>query len=248
MSTPHQYNLGFIRDHDIFTHVMTTVKKYSSQIDLKLFNKNIVDPIKLTFDSHVYNRDIEDIILQECMWQLDKTRKYQIANFHQELIGSTSNGWFVPAKGFDIVNNEKHIYVVMKNQYDTMNASLLQKTYIKMQSQLLNDNEATCLLVEIIAPKSQDIEWKIPIDESPRSHKKIRRVSIDKFYEMVFNDPSAFVKLCKVLPIIIDDVLASLGGKNLTNTVLEELKAFSPDIEKSLFKLAFQAYNGFDTF
>lgn len=51
-----KYNLGFISDKDIFKHVKETVQRYSANIDLKEFNKNIVDPIKLTFDAKVYGR------------------------------------------------------------------------------------------------------------------------------------------------------------------------------------------------
>lgn len=49
--THRNYNLGFISDKDIYNHVKETVLKYSTDIDLRKFNKNIVDPIKLTFDS-----------------------------------------------------------------------------------------------------------------------------------------------------------------------------------------------------
>lgn len=43
-----KYNLGFINDKDIFKHVKETVQRYSASINLKEFNKNIIDPIKLT--------------------------------------------------------------------------------------------------------------------------------------------------------------------------------------------------------
>ena len=56
------YNLGFISDEDIFTHVKETVEKYRFKIDLKKFNKNLIDPIKLTFDSKIYAKSIEEII------------------------------------------------------------------------------------------------------------------------------------------------------------------------------------------
>lgn len=45
------YNLGFISDEDIFQHVRTTVMQYRRSINLKEFNKNIIDPIKLMFDA-----------------------------------------------------------------------------------------------------------------------------------------------------------------------------------------------------
>ena len=45
------YNLGFISNEDLFHHVKETVEKYRFKIDLKKFNKNLIDPIKLTFDA-----------------------------------------------------------------------------------------------------------------------------------------------------------------------------------------------------
>lgn len=40
-----KYNLGFISDDDLFAHVKETVEKYRFKIDLKKFNKNLIDPI-----------------------------------------------------------------------------------------------------------------------------------------------------------------------------------------------------------
>ena len=41
----------------------------------------------------------------------------------------------------------------MKNKHNTMNSSSSQKTYIKLQQKLLEDSNATCYLVEIIAKR-----------------------------------------------------------------------------------------------
>lgn len=49
-----QYQLGFITDAAIYAHVAETVAKYRFNIDLQLFNKNLLDPIKLTFDAKIY--------------------------------------------------------------------------------------------------------------------------------------------------------------------------------------------------
>jgi len=45
-----KYNLGFLTDEEIYNHVKSTVLQYRRSINLKEFNKNIIDPIKLTFD------------------------------------------------------------------------------------------------------------------------------------------------------------------------------------------------------
>ena len=114
-----------------------------------------------------------------------------------------------------------------------------------MQAKLLDDDEATCYLVEVISKKSQNEVWKISLDSIHRSHKKIRRISIDKFYELVFGDKEAFFKLCLKLPEIIDDVVTENTELSLKNSVFEELKENHTDILKSLYLLAFQTYEGF---
>lgn len=82
----------------------------------------------------------------------------------------------------------------MKNKHNTMNAAASQKTYMKMQDKLLDDDKAVCMLVEVIAKKSQNIKWETTLDGKKYSHERIRRVSIDKFYEIVFGDKLAFFK------------------------------------------------------
>ena len=242
------YNLGFISNEDIFNHVKETVSLYRTFIDLKSFNENIIDPIKLTFDAKVYGKTIEEIVESECVRQIDKTNSNRIGYFHQNLFKYAGHGWEVPVAGFDVINKERHIYAELKNKHNTMNSASSQKTYMKMQNQLLQDDHATCMLVEVIAKKSQNIKWATTVDGHPFSHDRIRRVSMDKFYGIVFGDELAFSKLCKALPDVLDDVIAELNCGSIHNDVFTELKAVSPDIFKSLYLLAFKTYDGFQNF
>lgn len=243
------YNLGFISNVDIFNHVKNTVEQYKSFIDLTEFNKNIIDPIKLTFDSKVYGSDFHKIIEAECIRQMDKHNQNHIGYFHQNIFRYAGHGWEVPQVGFDVVNEEKHIFVELKNKHNTMNANSGQATMMKFLQKAKNDKNALCLLVEVIAKKSQDIMWcgtfrGVYLGDDER----IRRMSIDRFYNLVFNDNTAFCKLCKALPMILDDVLASSQNLIMNNTVYSELKELSSDIFKSLYLLAFKTYEGFDNF
>jgi hypothetical protein len=242
------YNLGFISDKDIYDHVKETVLRYSVGIDLKEFNSNIVDPIKLTFDAKVYRRTLEEVIASECLRQMDKSNNNHIGYFHQNIFQYAGNGWEVPNEGFDVVNEDRHIYVEIKNKHNTMNSAASQKTYMKMQNKIVRDSHATCMLVEVIATKSQNKTWVVTVDKEQFNNENIRRVSMDKFYEIVFEDPLAFAKLCRTLPVILDDVIKELGNAENGNTVFEELSAISPDIMKSLYLLAFKTYEGFDNF
>ena len=239
------YKLGFISDNDIYEHVKCTVESYRSNITLEEFNVNIVDPIKLTFDSKVYGKTIEQVIADECFRQIDKSNGNKIGYFHQNIFKYAGNGWVVPNEGFDVENPRLHIYVEMKNKHNTMNAASSQKTYMKMQSCLLDDDEAVCYLVETISKKSKDETWKISIDKKPCSHKRIRRMSMDKFYELVFGDKDAFYKLCMALPCIIEDVVSDDTTLQLNNTVYEELRQEHTDLLKALYLLAFSTYEGF---
>lgn len=242
----HQYNLGFISDKDIYEHVKKTVEAYRREITLDQFNNNIIDPIKLTFDAKVYGKTIRQAIEDECLRQIDKSNANRIGYFHQNIFRYAGNGWVVPDVGFDVENAELHIYVEMKNKHNTMNSSSSQKTYMKMQGKLLDDDEATCYLVEAISKRSCDETWRISLDGKSREHKKIRRMSMDKFYGLVFGIEDAFFRLCAVLPQIINDVVKDNPGLALKNTVFDELTKDHADILTSLYLLAFSTYEGFD--
>lgn len=240
-----KYNLGFISDELIYKHVKETVSLYKTAIDLKEFNSNIIDPIKLTFDSKIYGKTFEEIIDSECIRQIDKANTNHIGYFHQNLFNYASKDWYVPEKGFDVVNEKLHIYVEMKNKHNTMNSSSGQATYMKMLDQLVKEPKSTCMLVEVIAKKSQNIIWSATLNGIQYHHDRIRRVSIDKFYEIVFNDPKAFSKLCKALPLILDDVIREVHKGTIKNTVYDELKKISSNTLTSLYLLAFETYEGF---
>ena len=243
-----QYGLDFISDLNLFNHVKNTVEQYRFDIDLKSFNKNLIDPIKLTFDSLVYGISIEDIIKNESMRQIDKSNTNQIGYFHQNIFNYIGGGWEVPKEGFDVVNKSLNIFVEMKNKHNTMNSASSQKTYMKMQNTLLENDEATCLLVEVIAKNSQAKTWQISLDGKKYKNKNIQRVSIDKFYEQVTGNPDAFKNLCTVLPLVITDVVNSLKAGVEQNTVVSELNNISDNLLKSLYLLSFSHYEGFENF
>lgn len=243
-----KYNLGFISDTDIETCVQKVVETYTKgmNIDFAKFNKNIVDPIKLTFDSKVYGQSDTQLIQAEIIRQRDKTNTNAIGHFHQKIFAYVGNGWYVPTQGFDVANDTQKIYVEIKNKHNTMNANSSQKTYINMQNKLSQDVKAKCFLVEVIAKKSQDIPWQITVDGEESSNENIRRVSIDRFYEIATGDKNAFYKLCKELPNILDTVISKSQHQNLNSAkVITELQSIDSNILKALYLKAFKTYNGF---
>jgi eco47II restriction endonuclease len=249
------YQLGFISSDAIFEHVQNTVRQYRKTIDLKAFNHNIIDPIKLTFDAKIYGQSIRQTIESECIRQIDKTNNNKIGYFHQHIFKYAGGQWQVPNNGehggFDVVNDALGIYAEVKNKHNTMNSASASATYLKMLDKIMRSgNQARCYLVEAIAKQSQDMMWEPTIVQNGHKEKyswpSIRKISMDRFYGVVFGDNHAFFKLCKALPLILDDVITADHTATLHNSVYDELD--KTNFYRSLYLLAFQTYEGFEHF
>lgn len=247
------YDIDFIKQEDFEKHVAKTIKEYDNtlnKIDLKKFNSNVIDPIKLTFDKALFRKTWKEIIEMEIQRQRDKSNSNAIGYFHQYMFKYIKN-CNVPKTGFDVIytkDDGTHICVEMKNKHNTMNSSSSQKTYINLSSHLLNHPEDECYLVEVIAPKSRNIPWQISLNSEKRSSEKIRRVSIDRFYAIVTGEKDAFFKICVQLPKTIDKLIKEDKVKTVEpDSVVEELKAKDPNLLRALYLLAFESYLGFDS-
>lgn len=253
-------SLSFISDENFQKHILETIKYYGDNLqswDLKKFNANIVDPIKLLFDKNIYGSTWEEIIKSEIFRQRDRSNINSIGYFHQNIFRYIA-GCTVPKTGWDVVfkktdgieiDGEKvsTVYVEMKNKHNTMNSSSGAKTFMKMQGQLLSDNNCACFLVEVIAKRSQNIPWIISLDGQRQHHRKIRRVSIDKFYELVTGEADAFYNLCMELPEKIKQSVIKNGSALVPqDTVFVELENSSTgSFELALYMLGFGTYEGF---
>jgi hypothetical protein len=267
------WNLSFISEVDFTAHVRATIEKYGDKLesfDLDRFNKNIVDPIKLIFDETVYRTSWEETIGNEIFRQRDKSNNNDIGYFHQRIFSyianchvpenGTEGGWDVIYRNPDGITladgTVVHtIYVEMKNKHNTMNSASAGKTFIKMQNQLLNDDDCACFLVEAIAQHSQNIKWQTTVDKKKVGHKLIRRVSLDQFYALVTGEEDAFYQMCMVLPSIIEKAVKELEGSIVPHdTVIDELKAMASEqslesddlaIAMAAYMLGFGSYKGF---
>ena len=131
-----------------------------------------------------------------------------------------------------------------------MNSSASGKTYIKMQAQLLEDDDCACLLVEAIAKKSQNVAWTVSVDGQQKKHRRIRRVSMDQFYALVTGQEDAFYQMCMQLPKTIEKVVAETAANTVPHdTVTEELQKVAQGKNGSftlaLYMLGFGGYQGF---
>ncbi|MFC6276892.1 Eco47II family restriction endonuclease [Psittacicella hinzii] len=132
-----------------------------------------------------------------------------------------------------------------------MNSSSSAKTYMRFQNHLLNDAEkdnSICALVEVISKRSDNKPWVVTIDGIKQlENENIRRMSIDKFYEIVTGDKLAFKKLCMQLPITIKYLIEQNDFLKIEeDSVIQELKAYDSNTLFAIYKLAFSTYEGFD--
>lgn len=268
-----EWNLDYISEKDFRKHVEDTINKYGEKLkpfDIERFNKNIIDPVKLIFDKTVYRSSWEQIIGNEIFRQRDKSNNNDIGYFHQRIFqyidrchvpdNGTEGGWdviFENKDGITLPGNDKvkTVYVEMKNKHNTMNSASAGKTYIKMQHQLLEDDDCACFLVEAIAQRSQNIKWETTVDGKKVSHRRIRRVSLDQFYALVTGEDDAFYKMCRILPEVISDVVEAADETLIPHdTVLSELRRIADKVNMdseelsmamAIYLLGFSTYKGF---
>ena len=151
-------------------------------------------------------------VSNEIFRQRDKSNNNDIGYFHQNIF-SYFKGCEVPQAGWDVIYRNPDgiqmpdgdivhtIYVEMKNKHNTMNSASSAKTYIKMQGQILEDDDCACLLVEAIAKKSQNIKWSTKVDGKNVQHRLIRRVSMDQFYAILTGEEDAFYKMSMAMAV-----------------------------------------------
>jgi hypothetical protein len=257
-------SLGFISDENFKKHALLTIKQYGEKLapyNIAKFNSNIVDPIKLIFDKTVYRYSWEEIIKNEIFRQRDKSNNNDIGYFHQRIF-QYIEGCTVPTSGWDVVftkeggitlpdgDKVKTVYVEMKNKHNTMKSASSGKTYMKMQGQLLKDDDCACFLVEAIAKHSQNVPWTVSLDGNRQKHRRIRRVSMDEFYTTVTGVDNAFYQMCMALPGVIEDVVNSSTEISVPkDTVITELQNKANEKGSSfslaLYMLGFGEYKGF---
>lgn len=268
------WDLTFISEQNFIEHVKSTIEKYGEKLEpynLKKFNKNIVDPIKLLFDKTIYGESWESIIRNEIFRQRDKSNNNDIGYFHQRIFqyidkcrvpdNGEEGGWDVIYEnpmGIQLPDGSivHKIYIEMKNKHNTMNSSSASRTFIKMQNQLLKDDDCACFLVEAIAQHSQNIKWETTIDKQKVGHKLIRRVSLDQFYALVTGDEYAFHKICLALPSVLQKAVNDFDKVIVPqDTVWNEILQLAQNqqhlsqdlaIAMAFYLLGFIEYKGFN--
>lgn len=136
------WDIDFISEEDFLKHVKDTIGKYGEKLesfDLKRFNRNLIDPVKLIFDKIVYQSSWEEIVSNEIFRQRDKSNNNDIGYFHQRIFQYIKDCRVPPngkEGGWDVIYEKPEgiclpdgsvvhtIYVEMKNKHNTMNSEI----------------------------------------------------------------------------------------------------------------------------
>lgn len=235
--------LWYIEDEDFEEVVNNLIEEYQknlkNDINEKKFFDNRLDIPKMIIDISLQDIFVEDWIAKEVVRQEDRSNTNTIGFFNEKIIGKI-DGWnaLKVGEGIDIENDDKTIFIELKNKHNTVKGEDEVGIYEKLESKL--ENEKTfkkAYYARIIDKKSQDEKWtgkrKTKITISPSNKKEyennpnyltkgnslykifnndyIHIISGDRLYEILTGDRYAFKKLIDALPW----VFKNLGyGKN----------------------------------
>ena len=218
--------------------------------------KNKLDPIKTYFDMAFNNINLQEFIDIEAKRKADKNINNHIGNFHQELLNGIVGFEAPQSAGYDVRKLDNTIFGELKNKHNTMNSTSSEGTFKKLQKLSEKYPNSTCYLIEVVAKESQDILWTGTFNGVYYSHPRVRRISIDKFYELATGRANAFKELCDAIRIATPQVMNCIketkkeATKSMTtNKAYEELVSKAKKKQLSeldvIFKDNFTGYNGF---
>jgi len=256
--------LDFINDEDLFECIGNLYKGYKKALiskDIKAFFKERVDPIKFIFDSKIQNISMEEYIGKEILRQTDKSISNYIGTFHEELLGKIQGySNLAVGGGIDLKSDDGLMVAEIKNKHNTVKGENRPDIFKKLERYIDNDNsDSIGYYVKIIDRKSQNTKWVFKAKEYDYNNEQIYQISGDQFYELVTKDPSAFAKLCSVMPSALNAYIEKLPEEEVINiedaTVVEEIKRKTglenpndEDLLTTIFKINFATYTGFNDF
>lgn len=226
--------------------------KAKADISKTKFYKNKIDIFKQTFDTHFNNATTEEIIENEIVRQVDKSYGGAIGSFHENILGGITGYTVGKQSGYDVKKDDNTLFADIKNKHNTMNSPAMEGLYLKLQKFADEHKSANCYWVQILAKGSFVDNWEGDINGKEYRHSRVFKISGDKFYELLTNDPKALYKLYKALPIAITDYFKTQkeGSSEIMSSALEEIsnlaKSNSKSVSNQIAKDNFPYYPGFD--
>lgn len=246
--------LSYISDDYLLFCIKTLFDSYrvaENKITLKKFYSNKIDPIKLTFDKKFRKLSEQELIESEISRQIDKSINNAIGTFHEMILGGIDGYERGDKSGYDIRALDNTLFADIKNKHNTMNSSSSESLYQKLQRFAKANKDATCYWVAIWATQSYDELWSGTINKKYYKHERVRRISGDRFYELLTGKQNALIELYEALPLAIDDFLSNTTEHKISaSSALKELTDKTEISENTILDQMtldnFKYYLGFD--
>ena len=136
----------------VIFQLLTGYKEFLQSFNWNSIFRNVIDPVKMTFDQKFLGKEVKNLIETEVLRQLDKTRTNAVGYFHQKIFRYVK-GWKLANNPFDVVNEQENIFVEIKNKFNTMNNTSKQLTMEIMLNKVKHNSAYKCFLVQVITKK-----------------------------------------------------------------------------------------------
>jgi hypothetical protein len=188
--------VDFISDEHFLHCVGNLHKAYlkaKNNITKKNFYTNKVDTIKLTFDAKFSDIDEESLIQAEILRQIDKSINNSIGTFHEQILGGIKGFEVGNLSGFDIKAKDDTLFALLISKELPNNFE--DAIFEKLAKQANIFKNSNCYLVDFTLENHYLEKWIIAKEESSVSHKRVFKISADKFYSLLTNNENALDEL-----------------------------------------------------
>ncbi len=212
--------VNFITDEHLLKCVANLHKAYlkaKNNVSKKSFYTNKVDTIKLTFDSKFNDIDEESLIQSEILRQIDKSINNSIGTFHEQILGGIKGYEVGVLSGYDVKATDDSLFADII--LEELPSKYEEFAFNSLAEKAKFSKDSLFYLVILNSENSFCEKWIISKSESTISHKKVFKISGDKFYALLSGQENALSELYEAIPIVIDDYLKSESSSNSLNSI-----------------------------
>ncbi|WP_236613322.1 Eco47II family restriction endonuclease [Chrysiogenes arsenatis] len=226
--------LTWIPDEALIGHVKVVLEKGLDGINKaeKDFARNAIDPFSALFDAGLQNISLGQWIASEKRRQAQKTLQNALGHFHQSILSSVEH-CYCPQEGFvDLANDHLKIVAEIKNKHNTVKKSDLKSVYEELDGAVNHKTSKyhgyTAYYVTVISARQQRFTKPFTPPDNRNSSRKTeqrRILEIDgmSFYELLTGQKDALYQLYRVLPNVIQTLMAEEGSCTGVNLARDPL-------------------------
>lgn len=203
--------VNFISDEHLLNCIKNLHNAYlraKSNISKKSFYNNKVDTIKLTFDAKFNHINEEGLIQSEILRQIDKSINNSIGTFHEQILGGIDGYEMGNLSGFDIKANDDTLFAIFGNSELSKNISDAIFDKLANAARVFSKAKFYYVLLDDFSETNE--KWIVGHDEYSVSQKRVFKISLKNFYELLTKEKDALEQLYSQLPKAIDSFTANL--------------------------------------